>query len=124
MITGVGLDLVDVRVFQDEIDEKREEWLERVFTVSEREYCERQPDPYRHFAGTFAAKEATLKALGTGWTDQTDLRNVEVIRTGERPQLALHGSVMEIIRRQRIMNQFVSITHTRDHAAAVVVLES
>jgi holo-[acyl-carrier protein] synthase len=124
MITGVGLDLVDIREFQSEIDEKREEWLERVFTVSEREYCERQPDPYRHFAGTFAAKEATLKALGTGWTDQTDLKNVEVIRTEQKPQVALNGSVREISSRQKIMRQFVSITHTRDHAAAVVVLES
>ena len=58
MIVGIGLDLVDIREFQAEVDEKREEWLVRVFTTREREYCGTQADPYRHFAGTFAAKEA------------------------------------------------------------------
>jgi len=124
MIIGVGLDLVDIREFQGEVDQRKQQWLERVFTPAEREYCAQQPDPYRHLAGTFAAKEALLKALGTGWTDETDLKNVEVIRLEEKPRLALNGSVMEISGRQKIIRQFVSITHTRDHAAALVVLES
>jgi holo-[acyl-carrier protein] synthase len=123
MIIGVGLDLVDVRDFQSEVDEKRQEWLERVFTVAEREYCSRQPDPYRHFAGTLAAKEATLKALGTGWTDQSDWQNIEVTRELEKPNLMLSGPLMEMSMRLKINQLFLSITHTRDHAAAVVVLQ-
>jgi len=124
MIAGLGLDLVDIREFQSEVDHKRQAWLERVFTVGEREYCSQQPDPYRHFAGTMAAKEATLKAFGTGWTDQSDWHNVEVIHELEKPTLVLTGPVMEMSARRRINHVFLSITHTRDYAAAVVVLES
>jgi holo-[acyl-carrier protein] synthase len=123
MIIGVGLDLVDVRELQNEIDEKRQEWLERVFTAAEREYCARQSDPYRHFAGTLAAKEATLKALGTGWTDQSDWQNVEVSRELEKPNLLLSGPLKEMSTQLKISQLFLSITHTRDHAAAVVVLQ-
>ena len=124
MIAGVGLDLVDIRDFQTEVDEKRQEWLERVFTVGEREYCSHQSDPYRHLAGTLAAKEATLKAFGTGWTDQNDWQNIEVIRELERPSLLLSGPLEEMSVRLKISRFFLSITHTRDYAAAVVVLES
>jgi holo-[acyl-carrier protein] synthase len=124
MIAGVGLDLVDIREFQTEVDEKRQAWLERVFTVGEREYCSRQPDPYRHFAGTLAAKEATLKAFGTGWTDKNDWQNIEVTRELEKPSLVLSGPLMEMSLRMKISRLLLTITHTRDYAAALVVLES
>ena len=124
MILGIGLDLVDIREFQTEVDEKREEWLARVFSAKERDYCGSQADPYRHFAGTFAAKEATLKALRTGWTDQTELRDVEVVRREGCPEIVLSGSLTGLASDRRIRTTFVSITHTKDHASAVVVLES
>jgi holo-[acyl-carrier protein] synthase len=75
-------------------------------------------------AGTLAAKEATLKAFGTGWTDQNDWQNIEVIRELERPSLLLSGPLEEMSVRLKISRFFLSITHTRDYAAAVVVLES
>jgi holo-[acyl-carrier protein] synthase len=124
MVVGIGLDLVDIREFQGEVDEKREEWLRRVFSSREREYCQSQPDPYRHFAGTFAAKEASLKALGIGWTDHSDLKDVEVVRREGRPEILLGDSLMALPSVQKARTKFVSITHTKDHAAAVVVLES
>ncbi len=124
MIIGVGLDLVDINELQSEIDEKREPWLKRVFTAGERAYCAQQPNPYRHFAGTLAAKEATLKALGTGWTDQTDWQHIEIIRDQEKPSIVLYGSTRELSNRLDVGRQFVSITHTQVHAAAIVILES
>ena len=124
MIVGIGLDLVDIREFQAEVDEKREEWLVRVFTTREREYCGTQADPYRHFAGTFAAKEATLKALRTGWTDQSDLKDVEIVRRQECPEILFSGALSTLVADRKIRTTFVSITHTKDHASAVVVLES
>ena len=124
MLIGIGLDLVDIREFQSEVDERREAWLARVFSAEERKYCENQPDPYRHLAGTFAVKEAALKALGTGWTDDSDLRDVEIFRREGKPQIAFGGSVMKLSKRRKVRRQFVSITHTKDYSAAVVVLES
>lgn len=123
MILGVGFDLVDVGELQEEVEAKREEWLRRVFTATEREYCERQADPYRSFAGTFAAKEGALKALGTGWTDQSDLLDVQVSHNDGRPGISLNGPVLEVSQRMGVKTTFVSISHTKNYAAAVVVLE-
>jgi holo-[acyl-carrier protein] synthase len=124
MILGVGFDLVDVGELQEEVDSRREEWLKRVFTATEREYCERQADPYRSFAGTFAAKEGVLKALGTGWTDQSDLLDVQVGHNQDRPVISLSGSFLEASQKIGVRNLFVSISHTKNYAAAIVVLES
>ena len=124
MIVGVGFDLVDVEELQAEVDAKRAEWLRRVFSTTEQEYCGRQADPYRSFAGTFAAKEAVLKALGTGWTDQSDLLDVEVGHNSEKPVISLTGPLQEVSNRLGVRSLFVSISHTKSYAAAVVVLES
>ncbi len=124
MIVGIGFDLVDVGELQEEVEAKREEWLRRVFTATEREYCERQADPYRSFAGTFAAKEGALKALGTGWTDQSDLLDVEVGHKDGRPEISMRGSLLEASQRIGVKSVFVSISHTKNYAAAVVVLEN
>lgn len=124
MVFGIGLDVVDIREFQDEVDKGREQWLTRVFTAKEREYCQRQADPYRHFAGTFAAKEAVLKAFGTGWTDDSELNDVEITRSEGRPTVVLSGRLQELAGVHRVRTQLVSITHTKDYAAAIVVLES
>ncbi len=124
LVVGIGLDIVDIREFQAEVDAKREEWLLRVFTEGERAYCQSHADPYRHLAGTFAAKEAALKALGTGWTDNSDLNDVEITRSEGRPVVVLRGRVQEMAGVQRVRTQLVSITHTKDYAAAIVVLES
>jgi len=123
LIVGVGFDLVDVNELQTNVDQQPEEWLERVFTVAERTYSSQQPDPYRSFAGTLAAKEAALKALGTGWTDHSDWQDVEVIRECERPLLVMRGAVLELSKRLKVVRSFVSISHTKDHAGAVVILE-
>ena len=123
MILGVGFDLVDVGELQSEVDAKREEWLNRTFTATEREYCRRQADPYRCFAGAFAAKEGALKALGTGWTDESDLRDVQVDHKHDRPVISLSGSLLEASHKIGVRSLFVSISHTKNYAAAVVVLE-
>ena len=124
MIVGVGFDLVDVEELQGEVDSTGAEWLQRIFTATEQEYCGRQADPYRSFAGTFAAKEAALKALGTGWTDQADLLDVEVGHNSGKPVIALNRHLLEVSNRLGVRSVFVSISHTKSYAAAVVVLES
>ena len=123
MIVGIGFDLIDINELQSDIDSKREQSLERIFTASERAYCSAEPDPYRSFAGTLAVKEATMKAFGTGWTDESDWQDIEVIRNVGKPSLLLKGTLLGLSIQMKIARSFVSISHTKDYAAAVVILE-
>ncbi len=123
MILGLGLDLVSIPRFERFVARRGERGLRRVFTPGELEYCRSLPAPAPSFAARFAAKEAFLKALGTGlaghcWTD------VEVVRaeSGE-PSLQLHGAAAETVRRRGVTAWHLSLTHTADLAGAVVVLE-
>ncbi len=98
---------------------------ERVFTDEERAYCRRQADPAPHFAARFAAKEATLKALGMGITAlgiDAKLKDVEVVREGTAPVLALHGRPAAEAEKLGVGSASVSLTHDGDHALAAVVM--
>jgi len=124
MIVGIGIDLVDVSEFQSDIDAKKEPLLHRLFTPVERDYCAAQPDPYQNFAGTLAAKEATMKAFGTGWTDDVDWQEIEVVRERSgKPVLVLKGKLRELSKSANVKTLFLSVTHTSRYANAVVILE-
>src|SRR5579884_3222512 len=100
-------------------------FVERVFTPAEIEYCERHRDAAERYAGRFAAKEATMKALGTGWSKGVRWRDVEVIRkAGQRPTIVLHGAARERAERMGTKQISLSITHTGDLAMAQVIFES
>ena len=124
MIIGLGIDLVDVLDLQSDVDEQRESLLNRLFTPLERDYCASQPDPYQNFAGTLAAKEATMKALGSGWTDKVDWQDIEVIREPSgKPTLVFKGELLEISKGAKVKSSFLSVTHTSRNSIAVVILE-
>ncbi len=123
MIVGLGLDFVSISRFERFLERRGERGLRRVFTPGELGYCESLVAPAASFAARFAAKEAFLKAVGTGlsglaWTD------VEVVRadSGE-PSHQLHGGAAEAARRRGATTCHLSLTHTADLAGAVVVLE-
>jgi holo-[acyl-carrier protein] synthase len=120
-----GIDLVPVSKIK-EIMLRRQGFAEEIFTKDEREYCLSRPDPYIHFAGRFAAKEACLKALGTGLSGSGidgSLREIEVTpdRSG-RPLLSISGWTAKIGSRKQIEQFTVSISHSGDFAVASVVL--
>jgi holo-[acyl-carrier protein] synthase len=123
-ILGVGLDLVDIQRVQRLLEGKGDRALNRLLTVAERSYCLEQPMPARHVAARLAAKEAAYKAFqvatgarGIGW------REVEIVRDSEgRPALAFHGRAREASNRIRVGSTFLSISHTTENAAAVVIL--
>lgn len=123
MIVGVGLDIVDVDEWEAEVNRAGLRWIERVFTAGERSHCEKHADPYRSFAGVLAAKEAALKALGRGWSNETDWQDVEVMHDSGQPTVLLRGSALEISRQMSVNRIFASISHTKHYAAAVVILE-
>ena len=114
---GIGIDVIEIERLERAL-ERRPRLAERLFTPAELEFAEARRRPARHLAARFAAKEAAVKALGIGGLR---LREVEVSGGGsEPPRLILHGSAAEAAREQGLELE-VSLTHSREIAAAVVV---
>lgn len=105
--------------------EHGQRFKERVYTAGEIAYAERRANPYERFATRFAAKEAAMKALGTGWRDGLTWKDFEVVNLPSgRPTLRLHGKAAEIAEKLGVRNIALSLTHTADQAMAVIMLES
>ncbi len=121
-IIGLGLDATDIDRIADTIERYGDRFLRRIFTPGEVDYCARRRVPAIHFAGRIAAKEAAMKALGTGRSHGVLWRDVEVVRRGGTPQLALHGGAgrrFDAIGGRRTL---VTITHSDDLALAQVMI--
>ena len=124
MIVGMGIDIAEVKRIASVIESQRERFLRRVFTLDEVAYCEQFRNKYERYAGRFAAKEAAMKALGTGWSRGVRWVDVEVIRQrGRRPTLELRGEAKKIAEKLGVKNIAVSITHTAEQAIAQVIFE-
>jgi holo-[acyl-carrier protein] synthase len=121
-ILGLGLDATDIDRIADTIERYGERFLRRVFTEGEVAYCTRRKVPAIHFAGRFAAKEAAMKALGTGHSQGVLWRDVEVIRRGGPPQLELHGGAGRRFAAMGGLSSLVTITHSDALALAQVVI--
>src|SRR5207245_11211185 len=101
-----------------------EVFLRRVYTTREREYCERFKNKYERYAGRFAAKEAAMKALGTGWRRGVRWVDLEVVReTSGRPTLAISGEAAKIAERIGWKSGALGMTHTERQALAEVIFE-
>jgi holo-[acyl-carrier protein] synthase len=125
MILGLGTDLIEIERIQASIDQFGDRFLNRVFTEGEIAYCRRKK---RHsaesFAARFAAKEAGAKALGTGISRGVSWKELEVRRQpGERPTLHFSGRAAERAQSMGCRNIQLSLTHSRDVAMAVVLVE-
>jgi holo-[acyl-carrier protein] synthase len=126
MIVGTGVDLCEVPRIKKAIQSNHGARLvERVFTEREIAYAQRKANPYERYAARFAAKEAGMKALGTGWRDGIAWRDFEVANLPSgRPTLRLYGKAAEIAKQLGVTNVSLSITHTAEQAMAMVILES
>lgn len=124
MILGIGVDLVHVPRIRRLLERWQERFLDRVFTPEEVAYARRRRDPAEHLAARFAAKEATLKALGTGLAMGIRWREMEVRRArGERPRIALSGRIAELGAARGVRTLHVSLTHDGEYAVAQVLAE-
>lgn len=124
MIRGLGIDLVAVSRIEEAARRHGERFLKRIFTESEVAYCARHPQPARHWAARFAAKEAGMKALGTGWSAGITFKSIEVVNLASgQPTLVLHGASAERARAMGATNAMVTITHDGGFAMACVVLD-
>jgi holo-[acyl-carrier protein] synthase len=124
MIVGIGIDLVETGRFRRVLEAWGERFERRVFTTAEVEACRGRADRVEGLAARFAAKEACLKALGTGWSQGLAPRQVEVVREGGRPSIRLHGAADARARALDVGRILLSLTHEASAAAAFVVLEA
>jgi holo-[acyl-carrier protein] synthase len=125
LIIGMGVDIAEVDRIKAAIERHGETFLKRVYTESEREYCEGFRNKYERYAGRFAAKEAAMKALGTGWRRGVRWVDFEVVRElGGRPTIRLDGEAKKIAGELGVKRIALSITHTAAMALAQVVMEN
>jgi len=124
LIHGTGIDIVDISRFQRFIDENNISLLQRVFTPFEIEYCSDKKRPAQHFALRFAAKEAFLKALGTGLRAGISWQQMKVVNDGlGKPEMLLSGRAGELFAEAGLKNIFLSLSHDSNMAVAMLVLE-
>ena len=124
MTVGIGIDIVEVQRVARALDEHGARFEKRIYTQGEIDACAGRADRALALAARFAAKEACLKALGTGWSGGIGFQDVEVVRDAAgRPQIRLHGRAADRARAIGAQRVHVSLTHERRVAAAVVVLD-
>lgn len=122
MIYGIGIDVVEIDRIESAIERQGDVFLKKLFTQTERNYCNQQKRPGMHYAARFAAKEAVSKALGTGIGGKAGWLEMEVLRDESgAPSMRFSGKAAEFLLAQGIAEVQVSLSHARDYAAANAV---
>ena len=125
MIVGTGIDIAEVPRIAQAISRHGNRFLQRVFTEGEIRYCESKANRVERYAARFAAKEAAMKALGTGWNYGVRWRDIEVFRPpGGRPSIVFDGKAAEFAAQLGGAHVALSISHTTNQAIAQVILET
>lgn len=118
----VGIDIIEIKRIE-RLFSVNEDFLRRIYTEKEVEYCKQKKNKYQHFAARFASKEAMFKALGTGWVGNMKWTDIELLNDEMgRPYLNLYGSVKEMAEKKHIDNISVSLSHCKEYAIAQVLL--
>lgn len=122
-IFGIGLDLVKISRIQAMIERWQDRFLLRLYTDAERELSAKRTPPCAFLAGRFAAKEAVLKALGTGWSNGVSWLDIQVLNDmNGRPVATVEGRTAALVREAGITGIYVSLSHDADYAIAEAVL--
>ena len=121
-IVGTGLDATEIDRIADVLRRHGDRFLQRIYTEGEVAYCRRHRDPAPSLAARFAAKEAAMKALGTGAAHGVAWRDIEVVRHGGPPQLRFQGGAARRFEQMGARSSLVTLTHSRDLAIAHVML--
>lgn len=124
-IIGLGIDIVDIPRFRRTLEKEKRgrRFIDRIFLPSEQKYCRAKPNPWIHFAGRFAAKEAVAKAFGTGIGREIGWLDMEIISLASKaPVVKLNRRAAMLARRYGAKNILVSISHTHAHSSAVALL--
>lgn len=125
MIVGTGIDIAEVPRIAESIKRFGDRFIARIFTENEIRYCDSKANRVERYAARFAAKEAAMKALGTGWNHGVTWKDVEVSRQpGGRPTILFHGKAAEFAQKLGTKHVALSLTHTKEFAMAQVILEN
>lgn len=121
-VIGIGTDIVECLRIAQMIERHGELFISRVYTPAEIDYCSVRKAATQHYAGRWAAKEAILKTLGTGWAKGISWRDAEILpnRAGQ-PQVTLHGGALAVADKLGIQQVQVTISHCRSHATAFAI---
>jgi len=124
VIVGTGIDIAEVDRIRAAIERFGDRFVRRIFTAAEIAYVERKANRFERYAARFAAKEAGMKAIGTGWRGGVRWQDFEVanLRSG-KPTLAFHGKAARFVERLGVQAVSLSLTHTAASAMAFVILE-
>jgi holo-[acyl-carrier protein] synthase len=118
-VVGVGTDIIECERIEAMLEKHGDVFLKRVYTQREIEYCTERKAAIQHYAGRWAAKEAVLKALGTGWAHGIQWTDVEVVNeVGGKPRIVLAGVAQELSQGQGIREMLISISHCKSYAVA------
>lgn len=124
MIVGLGMDIAEIDRVEQVLTRRGPAILERLYTAREVAYCESHKNKFERYAARFAAKEAAMKALGTGWTRGVRWRDIEVVNAPSgKPTLRLEGVARQIADGLRARNISLTITHSGNLAVAQVIFE-
>ena len=125
MIVGLGIDVAEVERIREAIERHGQRFIERIYTAREIAYVERKANRYERYAARFAAKEAAMKAIGTGWKRGVRWQEFEVTNLASgRPTLQFHGTAAQIADSLGVRNISLSLTHTAAEGVAIVILEA
>jgi holo-[acyl-carrier protein] synthase len=125
VIVGVGIDLAEVGRIQAAIERHGQRFIDRIYTPGEIAYVGRKANRYERYVARFAAKEAGMKAIGTGWRRGVRWQDFEVANQASgRPILRLHGVAATVAESLGVANIALSLTHTAEQGMAIVILES
>lgn len=123
MIFGTGIDIIEIDRIKKQLEKDRG-FNKRIFTVKEINYCEKRSDKYEEYAVRFSAKEAFLKAIGTGYRYGIAFDQIEILNEDSgKPYFIFHKKAKEILKKHGIVNSLITLTHIKKFAAAFVVLE-
>ncbi|MGL4593871.1 MAG: holo-ACP synthase [Thermoguttaceae bacterium] len=121
-VLGIGTDIIECERIAKMLEKHPEHFVMRVFTEAERIYCQSHKIYTQHFAGRWAAKEAVLKAIGTGWIAGIAWTDVEIANESSgHPVVRLHGGAAEVAANRGISEIQISISHCQSHAVAVAI---
>ncbi|MFA6468418.1 MAG: holo-ACP synthase [Bacteroidota bacterium] len=121
MITGIGIDIIEISRIEESVAQYGDAFLTKLFTEEEIRYCSSKQFPVQHYAARFAAKEAFSKAISTGWSGEFEWKNIEVKNNpAGKPDFILRGKTAETLKGYSI---FLSMSHSDNTVVAFVVIE-
>ncbi|MBI5207714.1 MAG: holo-ACP synthase [Candidatus Firestonebacteria bacterium] len=125
MIYGIGIDIIEINRIKESINKFGDIFLNKIFTKEEIYYCKNKKNPYQHFAGRFAAKEAVFKALGGITNPDLNWKNIEILNDfSGKPKLVFSTDLIKFLLKKNILLYHLSISHSVKHAVAQVILET